>query len=76
MRELYILYFYSKFGCDLVTLRIKCNLEARFSSLSILFETVKFIGRRIVQILQEEEITSLGGRLIRSFGGSPRVANQ
>ena len=33
-------------------------------------------GRRTIRIIQEEELTSLGGRSIRSLGGIPRVADQ
>ena len=60
---------------DFVTLESNCILETRINSLSIC-EGVKFFGRKTVRILWEEESTSSGGRSIRSFGGSPRVADQ
>ena len=62
--KLYILYFDSKFVCDL---RLNCNSEARFSSLGIWLRD---------KVLQEKSCSIYSGeRLIRSFGGIPRVAD-
>ena len=36
----------------------------------------EFFGRRAIRVICGEESTSSRGKSIRSFGGSPRVADQ
>ena len=61
---------------NFVTFRIIWDLEIRINSLSIYVRVWEFFGKMTVQILQEEESTSSGGRSIKSFGGSSRVVDQ